>query len=126
MAEPKVGRWLIYGLLDPRKDTLFYIGKTHRRREIRLQEHMEAALNGSQRPCHIRIRKILADNYIPHIFVLRRLEPSENWREAERHEIRRWRQMESLSLPVRHPAQTRLSSDTLIAAVDLQNVRLIS
>ena len=39
----RVGRYLIYGLLDPRNKTLRYIGKTHKRREWRLGEHIELA-----------------------------------------------------------------------------------
>ena len=35
---PRVGRWLIYDIIDPETATLIYVGKTHKRRELRLPE----------------------------------------------------------------------------------------
>lgn len=42
-SQPRVGRHLIYGLLDPRDLALRYVGKTHMRREHRLARHIERA-----------------------------------------------------------------------------------
>lgn len=56
--EPRVGRYLIYGLLDPYELCLRYVGKTHKRREIRLKEHIEDALSGSTSPVHQWIRGV--------------------------------------------------------------------
>lgn len=39
----RVGRNLIYGLIDPRDRCLKYVGKTHKRRELRLAEHIMKA-----------------------------------------------------------------------------------
>lgn len=89
--QPKVGRYLIYGLLDPRDDSLCYIGKTHKRREIRLQEHIEAAINGSQLPVHEWIRDVVKSGFEPVVFVLKRISPEKCWRQAEKAEISRWR-----------------------------------
>ena len=119
----RVGRRLIYGLIDPRTDTLFYVGKTHKRRELRLTEHIERAEDGHQTPVSVRIRQILEAGHRPAIFVLQRLSPDEDWRQAERDEIRRWRTITSDRLPKLHEPQTPKSIPILIRAVDLMNVQ---
>lgn len=56
--KPRVGRVLVYGLLDPRDATLRYVGKTHKRREVRLAEHLERAAEGSALPVHRWVREL--------------------------------------------------------------------
>ena len=79
-----IGRYLIYGLLDPRDNSLKYVGKTHKRRENRLADHIEDAIEGSTAPVHNWIRELLSIDLEPMVFVLKRLEASENWRVGER------------------------------------------
>lgn len=50
---PRVGRYLIYGLIDPRDSSLRYVGKTHKRRERRLAEHVARAVEGRSEPVYI-------------------------------------------------------------------------
>lgn len=119
----RVGRYLIYGLLDPRDCCLRYIGKTHKRRELRLAEHIQDALDGSSAPVHQWIRDLLTRDLAPLIFVLRRVPPEESWEDAKRLEIRRWRNWPAKSLPYVHPPQTRLSKETNVERVQLLNVR---
>jgi hypothetical protein len=120
---PRVGRWLIYGLLDPRENTLFYVGKTHKRREIRLQEHIEHALEGANTPVHRRIRLILAAGHSPEVFVLVRVPPDGSWQNEERCQIKLWRAVTDQQLPIIYPPQTAKSIDVEIRKVDLMNVR---
>lgn len=123
MKEIRVGRWLIYGLIEERTGCLFYVGKTHKRREHRLREHLEAAHEGSRYPVHHHIRKILAAGDAPGIFVLQRIKPSDSWQEAERFQIRYWRELRRDLLPVLHQGQTPKSDDVWIRGINLQNVR---
>lgn len=123
MKETRVGRWLIYGRIETSTGCLFYAGKTHKRREHRLREHVEAATEGSHFPVHQHIRRILAAGGSPDIFVLQRVEPGESWQSAERLQIRHWRAFCRDSLPVVHPAQTPKSDDVWIRRIDLKNVR---
>lgn len=119
--DPPVGRFLIYGLLDPRDQALRYIGKTHKRREIRLSEHIEDAQNGSQRPVHRWVREVIEAGRQPEIFVWRRIPPDKDWGEAERAAIRKWRCFAG-PFPYIHPPQTPKSKTVEIWAVDLTNV----
>jgi len=98
--EPRVGRYLIYGLLDPSELCLCYVGKTHKRREIRLNEHIENALNGSTSPVHMWIRDLIASGLVPvpEVFVIRRVTSDSSWQEAEKEEIERWRNWPALEL----------------------------
>ena len=121
--ETRVGRWLIYGLLDPRTKTLIYVGKTHKRREIRLEEHIERANIGTMTPVHKKIREMLYCGYLPEIFVLLRVPPDESWQDAERNQIRYWRNILASQLPIIYPPQTRKSSFVEIRTVELLNVR---
>ncbi len=118
---PRVGRWLIYGLVDPRNGTLFYIGKTHRRRELRLAEHIEEALAGGVQKRHAVLRDILGTGSVPLCIVLKRLPSDHNWRTAEQDEIRTWEQLPPSSFPCVHPPQTRLSQPVTIHSVNLTN-----
>lgn len=121
--EPHVGRYLIYGLLDPRDDTLRYVGKTHKRRENRLADHIEDTIEGSTAPVHIWIRELLNLDLEPKVFVLKRLEAFENWRDGEKKEISRWSNWPKSKLPFDHPPQTRKSVTVRIERVDLLNVQ---
>ena len=120
---PRVGRYLIYGLLDPRDLALRYVGKTHLRRELRLARHVEAALEGRSAPVSQWIRELDAAGLRPRIFVLRRVPPEEDWRRAEREAIDAWRAWPSGDLPVTISPQTPKSSPTEIRRVALLNVQ---
>jgi hypothetical protein len=122
-AEPLVGRYLIYGLIDPRDLCLRYIGKTHKRREIRLAEHIEEALSGGSRPVHLWIREVIALGIHPEVFVLQRVAPDSSWEQAEKEEIERWRNWPKEALSYSHPPQTKKSSEVEIVSVSLLNVR---
>lgn len=123
VTDVRVGRRLIYGIIDPRSQTLIYVGKTHKRRENRLGEHVENANEGLETPVYESIRAILRAGVEPIIFVLRRLPPEADWRKAERDEINKWRSMPSDQLPVTHEPQTSKSIPILIMAVDLMNIQ---
>lgn len=72
MVPVRVGRYLIYGLVDPVDRGLRYIGKTHKRREWRLDEHIKHAVENDQRPVYHWIRSLLLNNEQPEIFVLKK------------------------------------------------------
>jgi hypothetical protein len=74
----KAGRILVYGLLNPISDQLFYVGQTKKRREFRLLEHIEKAVGGSTLPVHAYIRDLLGKGRIPTIFVLEKVEDLTN------------------------------------------------
>ena len=115
-------RYHIYGLLDPRDQSLCYIGKTHKRREIRLREHIQAAMDGRKAPVYVWIRELLEANLQPSIFVLEKLPGGSDWREAEQRHIAQWRSPENVKLPYHHPPQTPKSKDVTIASARLRNV----
>jgi len=121
--EPRVGRYLIYGLIDPRNSCLRYVGKTHKRREIRLAEHVEDAAEGGSRPVHEWIRDLLASGCKPEIFVLARVSANSDWASAEKLAIARWREWPEQQLPYSHPPQTPKSHEVEIHCVRLLNVR---
>jgi len=121
--ETRVGRRLIYGLIDPRDDTLFYIGKTHKRREIRLKEHIERAFEGRKTPVSVRIRNICESGHKPVIFVLRRISSDVDWRQAERDQISRWRAASHGFSPIVYEPQTPKSLPTRIGAAEILNVQ---
>ena len=118
----RVGRYLIYGLLDPRDQILKYVGKTHKRRELRLAEHIEDAKLGGSRPLHVWIRSLLLENLEPEVFVLRRIPPNESWEEAERSEIAKWGAAHPSDFPIVHPPQTPKSKTVKIRGARLTNV----
>ena len=119
----RVGRWLIYGIIDERTNTLIYVGKTHKRREIRLSEHIERALEGACTPLHVHIREILAEGSQPSIFVIARVPPTRSWKSEERFQIAKWRNISDENLPINYPPQTAKSLAVRIDAVELLNVR---
>ncbi len=119
----RVGRWLVYGIIDPRGNILIYVGKTHKRREVRLREHIDRAREGGATPIYQRIRIILEDGFLPEIFVLARVPPDGSWQDEERSQIRYWKNIDPACLPIIHPPQTRKSQHVLIQSVELLNVR---
>ena len=119
----RVGRWLIYGIIDERTNNLIYVGKTHKRREIRLREHIEHALEGARTPLHVRIREILVEGCQPSIFVLARVPPTGSWKNEERFQITKWRNIRDEDLPLIYPPQTTKSVAVRIDRVELLNVR---
>lgn len=120
---PRVGRYLIYGLIDPRDSSLRYVGKTHKRRERRLAEHVARAVEGRSEPVYHWIRSLLGDDLEPEIFVLERVPPAGDWRPAKQAAILRWRNWPSDELPYTHPPQTPKSMPVTIEAIHLLNVR---
>ena len=114
-------RYLIYGLIDPRSSALKYIGKTHKRRELRLEEHLADAELESSRPLHIWLRELIASEMEPKIFVLERVPGSSNWKEAEKRHIAFWKDVPDSYFPLIYPPMTRKSEPVHISAVDLLN-----
>jgi hypothetical protein len=121
--QPRVGRYLIYGLLDPRDHCLRYVGKTHKRRELRLAEHMTRAAEGHRAPVCDWIRTLQNERLAPDIFVLERIAEAADWRLAERYWLSRCRVWAASDLPYLHPPQTPKSVEVPIARVHLLNVR---
>jgi hypothetical protein len=119
---PRVGRYLIYGLLDPRTSCLCYVGKTHKRRELRLAEHIAHAEEGATRPVYVWIRDVLKSGLLPEIFVLNRVSPDSDWRQAEKDAIDLWCNWPPSMLPYTHPPQTPKSREVVIQSVNLLNV----
>jgi len=115
-------RFLIYGLLDPRDSCLRYVGKTHKRRENRLQEHLESAAEGRTSHIYNWIRSLLNVGLEPTIFVLERVPGTGDWEEAEKRWISFWRAQEGIAFPYSHPPQTPKSSETIIRSARLTNL----
>ena len=122
MTNTRPSRFLIYGLIDPRDRCLRYVGKTHKRREIRLSEHVGAARNGEVSHVYNWIRELLNSVNMPEIFVLERVSGSHSWEEAERRQIAFWRDPIGISFPYSHSPQTRKSVTTVIRSVKLTNI----
>lgn len=114
-------RHLIYGLIDPRNSALKYIGKTHKRRELRLEEHLADAELESSRPLHIWLRELIESEIVPVIFVIERVPGSSNWEEAEKRHIAFWKDIPNSYFPLIYPPMTRKSQPVHINAVDLLN-----
>lgn len=117
----RVGRYLIYGILDPRDCSLHYIGKTHKRREWRLQEHIENAREGVSRPVYNWVRAVLQSGMEPEIFIWQRIPADKDWRQAERDAIAFWSQPDAIVFPYVHPPQTPKSQIVIIKSVHLEN-----
>ena len=118
----RASRYLIYGLLDPRDASLRYVGKTHMRREHRLERHVESALEGASAPVSQWIRELHGVGLDPVVFVIERIPGDADWREAEVNAIRRWHAWPESELPYVHPPQTPKSLPTKICHVSLLNV----
>ncbi len=113
----RVGRYLIYGLVDPSNRALRYIGKTHKRREWRLDEHIKHAIENDKRPVYDWIRELLKAEMVPEIFVWKKISADDNWREAEKEAIAFWKQNNPVEFPYIHPPQTAKSAETIIKYV---------
>ena len=122
MSTVRPSRFLIYGLIDPRDRCLRYVGKTHKRREIRLSEHVENATSGDKGYVYSWMRNLLDSGRSPEIFVLERVPGSDSWEEAERRQIAFWRAPSGIDFPYVHPPQTRKSTPTTIRSVKLTNI----
>jgi len=122
MSDVRPSRFLIYGLIDPRDRCLRYVGKTHKRREIRLSEHIEAAREGQSSRVYRWIRGLLKLDLVPEIFVLERVPGTDDWGEAERRNIAFWRDPKDIDFPYTHPPQTPKSKPTLIHSAKLTNI----
>lgn len=120
-SKVRVGRYLIYGLVDPIDRGLRYIGKTHKRRELRLNEHIKHAVENDQRPVYNWIRSLLIENEQPEIFIFKKISADSDWRLAEKEAILFWKQNNLVQFPYIHPPQTKKSEETLIKYVDLLN-----
>jgi hypothetical protein len=102
---------------------LRYVGKTHKRREIRLQEHIAAAKEGESSHLYNWLRGLLKGKKEPEIFVLERVPGSDSWEEAERRQIALWRDPQHVEFPYTHPPQTPKSRPTHIDSVKLTNIQ---
>lgn len=122
--EPRVGRTLIYGLIDPKTKHLRYIGKTHKKKENRLQEHIEAANSGKDLFVYKWMRKLIKNNSLPMIIILERVPPSSKWQEAEKRHIAHWGSIAPKYFPILYPPMSPKSTSTEIAGVSLTNLTL--
>lgn len=118
----RVGRYLIYGLLDPRDNSLRYIGKTHKRKEWRLREHIELAKENNPRSVYKWIRQLLKNELEPLIFILKRISAEDDWRLAEKEVISYWANPKNIKYPYTYPAQTKKSTSVIIKSVKLENL----
>ena len=116
------GRYLIYGLLDPENKNIRYVGKTHKRREIRLAEHIRDTEEGSKLHVHNWIRGLLKRGNKPTIFVLDRIPGTMDWAEAERRHIKYWKSLSEEFLPMRYPPMTKGSAVVDIHGIALTNM----
>ena len=121
MSEPS--RILIYGLLDPLHEELFYIGQTRKRREFRLLEHIECAVQGRPAPVHQFIRRLMDEGRIPSIFVLERVGATSAADAIERGWIAYYASPKNFQCPHIVQPQTRKSHPVQISSVSLTNVR---
>ncbi len=122
MSNTRPSRFLIYGLIDPRDRCLRYVGKTHKRREIRLSEHIAKTREGQSSRVYNWIRGLLELDLEPEIFVLERVPGTDSWEEAERRLIAFWRSPKGITFPYTHPPQTPKSKPTLINSAKLTNI----
>lgn len=116
-------RILVYGLLNPVNDELFYVGQTRKRREFRLLEHIEHAVGGSELPVRCYIRDLIGKGRIPSIFVLERVKDPTLTDGIERRWIRHFATNSHDSLPIKVTPQTPRSVEVCIRSVSLTNVR---
>jgi len=99
---------------------LSYIGKTHKRKEWRLAEHIKHAKEEDQRPVYHWIRELLKEDLEPEIFVWKKINADSSWRTAEKEPIGFWKKA-SVTFPYIHPPQTKKSIETVIKSVQLMN-----
>lgn len=115
-------RILVYGLLNPITEELFYVGQTRKRREFRLLEHIEKAVGDSSLPVHNYIRDMIAQGRIPEIFVLERVGDPARADESEVRWIGHFGAY-SESLPLSVTPKTPKSIEVTIRSVRLMNIR---
>lgn len=116
-------RILVYGLLNPISDELFYVGQTRKRREFRLLEHIEKAVGGSTLPVHSSIREVMAKGRIPSIFVLDRVGDPARADEIEIRWIRRFGSTDCEKFPMVVAPKTPKSTEVLIRSARLTNIQ---
>lgn len=115
-------RILVYGLLNPITEELFYVGQTRKRREFRLLEHIERAVGDSALPVHNYVRDMMAQGRIPEVFVLERVGDPARADEAEVRWIGYFGAY-SESLPLSVTPKTPKSIAVTIRSVRLMNIR---
>ena len=116
-------RILVYGLLNPITDELFYVGQTRKRREFRLLEHIERAVGDSSLPVHNYIRDLITQGRIPAIFVLERVGDPSRADESEVRWIGHFGGSDSGCLPLSITPKTPKSIEVTIRSVRLMNIR---
>lgn len=70
-------------MIDPFDRGLRYIGKTHKRREWRLDEHINHSVENNQGPVYHWIRSLLSKNKQPEIFVFKKISADSNCRQVK-------------------------------------------
>lgn len=116
-------RILIYGLISPLDNRLFYIGQTKRRREFRLIEHIEEAVKGTKTPVYNEIRRYMFQGVIPHIFVIEKVSNIQMASERELYWINWFWNSKNYELPIDWQPQTPKSKIVRIDNIGLANVR---
>lgn len=82
----------IYGLIDPRTDAVFYVGKTIQPLRLRLRQHIESSLRHAKRNAREqRIAEICAVGQRPSITLLEEVDGLD-WRSAEYRWTRHYQQ----------------------------------
>lgn len=117
-------RFLIYGLLNPITNELFYIGQTRKRREFRLLEHIERSVSGRELPVYDYIRRVLFNGTIPQIFVIEKVEKinsQDGVNQREKYWIQWFNHADNFELPLNWSPQTPKSKDVIIKSVKLMN-----
>ncbi len=116
-------RILIYGLLSPIDNCLFYIGQTKKRREFRLLEHIQEAVQGTKTPVYNDIRRYMFMGSIPEIFVVEKVTDIELANERELYWINWFNDLEKSKLPISWKPQTPKSLNKVIEKIVITNVR---
>ena len=117
-------RFLIYGLLNPIINELFYIGQTRKRREFRLLEHIESSVSGRELPVYDYIRRVLFKGTIPQIFVIDKMEKVNSQDEVNQREkywIQWFNHSQNFELPLDWTPKTPKSNNVIIKSVKLMN-----
>ena len=120
MTQPS--RILIYGLLNPINNELFYIGQTRKRREFRLLEHIAASVEGGSAPVYNYIRDLMENGRIPEIFVLEKVIHIDHVDFAEMRWIKHYATISPSAFPVTISPQTLKSKEVVLRSVALTNV----
>ncbi len=83
----------LYKLIDPNTLQVRYIGKTEKQLVIRLMGHIREAGNGTKTHKCNWIRSLLKLGKIPHIRIIKRLTPQDDWRKFETYYIAKYRKL---------------------------------